>query len=164
MQRDRVHLKIGQFDDVDESDDPRAFAAHTDVVRSLDAVAAAKNWTDERLAGQRLRGRALDVGCGTGEDLPRLRDRLGGDAVVIGIDPSWTMLAEARDRQRREPMLPLVRADGAGLPFADHAFAGARVDRVLLHVPSPADVVGEMARVVAPGGAWSPWSRTSRRA
>lgn len=145
-------MKIGQFDEVDDSDDPGAFAAHTDVVRSLDAITAAKAWTDERLAGARLRGRALDVGCGTGEDLPRLQHLLGGDAVVIGIDPSRTMLAEARDRQRREPNLPLVRADGARLPFANHAFAGARVDRVLLHVPSPADVVGEMARVVAPGG------------
>ena len=47
------------------------------------------------------RGRALDVGCGTGRNLP-----LYGAAVrVVGLDPAWDSLRRAR---RRAPRVPLV--------------------------------------------------------
>jgi len=43
----------------------------------------------------------LDLGCGTGLNLPLLLDRVGADGHVIGVDRSSSMLAVARDRVRR---------------------------------------------------------------
>ena len=42
----------------------------------------------------------LDLGCGTGLNLPLLLDRVGADGHVIGLDRSSSMLAVARDRVR----------------------------------------------------------------
>jgi len=42
----------------------------------------------------------LDLGCGTGLNLPLLLDRVGPEGHVIGLDRSSSMLAVARDRVR----------------------------------------------------------------
>jgi ubiquinone/menaquinone biosynthesis C-methylase UbiE len=149
----RLAVRIRQFDDVDGSDDPLAFAAHTDRVRSLDAISEAKRWTYQMLLGLDTAARFLDVGCGTGEDLTALSDAIGEGGVVVGADKARAMLVEASDRVgvTRVRQL-LVQADAVSLPFTDGAFDGARVDRVLLHVRSPGAVVQDMARVVRVGG------------
>ena len=46
----------------------------------------------------------------------------------------------------------VVGGDGQALPFASAAFAGVWARAVLIHTPSPAAAVAEMARVVRPGG------------
>jgi ubiquinone/menaquinone biosynthesis C-methylase UbiE len=146
-------VRIREFDDVDDSDDPRAFVAHTDRVRSLDAITEAKRWTYQVLLEPDTTARLLDVGCGTGEDLTALRGAIGRGGVVVGADKARSMLVEASERAKATGLRqPLVQSDAAFLPFADGAFDGVRVDRVLLHVRSPGAVVQEMARVVRPGG------------
>ena len=146
-------VRIREFNDVDGSDDPLTFAAHTDRVRSLDAIAEAKRWTYEMLLDQDRAARFLDVGCGTGEDVTALRGATGVPGVTVGADKAFAMLVEASDRMVAAGVRqPLVQADAAVLPFADGAFDGARVDRVLLHVASPGAVVREMARLVRVGG------------
>jgi ubiquinone/menaquinone biosynthesis C-methylase UbiE len=64
------------------------------------------------LAGRRV----LDVGCGTGRHLVRIRE-LGGDPV--GLDLSPALLAEAA-----RTGAPLVRADMRALPFGGELFDG----------------------------------------
>jgi ubiquinone/menaquinone biosynthesis C-methylase UbiE len=146
-------VRIREFDDVDGSDDPLAFAAHTDRVRSLDAITEAKRWTYQMLLEPDTAAHFLDLGCGTGEDLTALRGAIGDGGVVVGADRARAMLVEASDRVGATRVRqPLVQADAAFLPFADGAFDGARVDRVLLHVRSPGAVLQEMARVVRAGG------------
>lgn len=141
-------MRIDEFERVDASDNPGALVAHTDSVRSLDAIRDAKRWTYGRLLEADPVARLLDVGCGTGEDLTALQAAID-DGGVVGVDSSAAMLDQAV--ARTEGGLLLVRAEGAALPFADGAFDGARIDRVLLHVSEPAAVVGELARVVRPG-------------
>lgn len=81
----------------------------------------------------------LEIGCGA---MPLTAERKG----AVGCDYSPHMLhAGAGD-------MPRLCADGARLPFADGAFAGAVSINVLEHVPSPAGLIAEAARVIAPGG------------
>lgn len=52
--------------------------------------------------GLRAGARALDVGCGTGLNLPLLVDRVGPQGAVVGVDASDAMLAQARARVARQ--------------------------------------------------------------
>lgn len=96
---------------------------------------------------------AIEIGCGLGLDAEALAARVGPTGRVVGIDASQDLIAEAT--RRTTPLgLPLSFQveDAQALSFADNSFDGARVDRVLQHLPDPAKAVREMARVVRPGG------------
>lgn len=82
------------------------------------------------LAAAAGEGIVLDLGCGTGNDLPHLGPR------VIGVDPAAAMLAEARASCTEAPLL---RAEAGALPFRPGALSGAWASKSLQHVPA-ADV------------------------
>jgi ubiquinone/menaquinone biosynthesis C-methylase UbiE len=77
----------------------------------------------------RLRARAVDalrlergdtvveVGCGTGANLPLLAREVGPTGTVIGIDRSRGVLKRARNNTRAYPQIELLRADGTELPI-----------------------------------------------
>ncbi|HEX5926816.1 MAG TPA: methyltransferase domain-containing protein [Baekduia sp.] len=90
----------------------------------------------------------LDVGCGTGDEVRLIADRVGATGRAIGVDLSEDLLAIARERTPADVHARFIAADAHALPFADNEFAAARVERTLLHVADPARVVREMARVV----------------
>lgn len=106
----------------------------------------------------------LDAGCGCGGTTCAL-DALGS-AVGIDLHPRALALAA-----RRGP-LRLTRASVASLPFRDDCFDAVVSVDLLYHraVPDDAAALGEIARVVRPGGAvllWLPayeWLRSSHDA
>jgi len=94
--------------------------------------------------------RVLDLACGAGRHLERLRDR-GYEAT--GMDLSATLLAEARLRPGVSGAI--VRGDMRALPFEDEAF-GALVNfftsfGYFLTAEEDLQVVGEIRRVLQPG-------------
>ncbi len=100
------------------------------------------------------RGGILDLACGTGRHAVVL-SRHG--TPVTGLDLSATLLARARERQA-EPAPGFVRADMRRLPFVSGAF-GAVVNFFTSfgYFDDAADdvrVVGEICRVLSPGGAF----------
>jgi SAM-dependent methyltransferase len=96
---------------------------------------------------------ALDVGCGAGDDLAALARVLGPEGRAVGVDASEDMLAAARKKTAGAPgAVEVLAADAASLPFEDHSFDRARADRVFQHVPDPSAALGEMIRVLRPGG------------
>jgi ArsR family transcriptional regulator len=98
--------------------------------------------------------RVADVGTGTGVLALELA-RLG--LSVVGVDNSSRMIQAAREKLEREQALTssveFREADAESLPLADGEVDAAFAHMVLHSVDSPAAVVGEMARIVAPGGA-----------
>ncbi len=90
--------------------------------------------------------RALDCGCGTGANLPMLREF--GSAV--GIDLTWAGLAFAHDRGERQ----VARASADALPFPDAGFDLVTSFDMLQCLPDAAERVAfrEIARVLRPGG------------
>jgi SAM-dependent methyltransferase len=99
--------------------------------------------------------RVLEVGCGSGVVVRDLAALVGPRGEVVGIDPSRSMLDAARALARTHPQRGRMRwrlGSGAALPFADARFDVALAITVLLHVPDPAAVAREMARVTRPGG------------
>lgn len=68
---------------------------------------------------------------------------------------AWTTAATSSARPTRHSHLPNIRfvtGDAHRLPYETGTLSAARVERVLMHVADPAQVIAEMARVVAPGG------------
>jgi SAM-dependent methyltransferase len=83
----------------------------------------------------------LDVGCGSGWLADHFSD-------YTGVDGSADAVREATARGRN-----VTQADvDEPLPFADASFEGAILKDLLEHVRDPVAVVGEVARVLRPGG------------
>jgi ubiquinone/menaquinone biosynthesis C-methylase UbiE len=99
--------------------------------------------------------RVLDAGCGGGRHLCEAFRRPGVE--VVGIDLCMEDLTRARG------FLHLMAAEQAGrwlvcrgdvqqLPFKDHSFDVVVCSEVLEHVADNRAAVGELARVLRPGG------------
>jgi ubiquinone/menaquinone biosynthesis C-methylase UbiE len=100
-------------------------------------------WRRWLVAG--ARGRTLDLGCGTGRNLPLLP----AGVVAVGLDPAWDSLARAR---QRAPGARLVQGSAEALPFRDSSFDTVASGLVLCSVLDPARALGEVRRVLRPGG------------
>lgn len=134
---------MSDFADVDATSDPRRLIAYLDVA----AVASGrmKHYVAAAHALRRPGKPVLDLGCGAGHDLALLQ-ALGVSSV--GTDISTVMVEAAATRTQ----LPVVRAAGEQLPFRGDAFAGCRIERVLMHVRAPETVLAEVFRCVEPDG------------
>ncbi|TQS24414.1 methyltransferase domain-containing protein [Microbispora hainanensis] len=96
-------------------------------------------------------GLVLDAGCGTGRAFPLLRDAVGPAGRVVGVDVTPEMIRSARDRGRADFGLLLI-ADAGRLPLRDGVADGVLASGLISHVPRPAAVLAELARVTRPGG------------
>ena len=100
------------------------------------------------LAGDVTGRRILDAGCGSGPLFAALRDR---GAVVTGIDKSAAMLELARRRLGDGADLQVADL-GSPLPFGNGAFDDAVASLVLHYLQDWDPVLGELRRVLRPGG------------
>lgn len=103
------------------------------------------------VAADRVGGRILELGVGTGISLPVF----GRHSRIVGIDISEPMLRKAQERVERENLTHvdgLSVMDAARLGFADASFDCAVAQFVITTVPDPEATLDELARVVRPGG------------
>jgi ubiquinone/menaquinone biosynthesis C-methylase UbiE len=97
----------------------------------------------------RAQGRVLEVAVGTGRNLPFYP----ADVSVTGIELSPAMLAIARQRAADLGAdVDLRTGDAQALPFDDQAFDTVVCALSLCTIPDPATAIGEMRRVLVPGG------------
>ena len=97
----------------------------------------------ERSAADALKGRVLDLACGTGEILRRVRAEFE-PRLAVGVDLFPGHL------RRADP--PVVHGDGFALPFADRTFDLVLVRHVMQALPDPVGLLKEARRVLRPGG------------
>jgi SAM-dependent methyltransferase len=104
-----------------------------------------------RLCGIGNEMAVLDLASGTGESACFLSEQFG--AHVVGVDHSELMVrqAEEKARARGRTRVTFQRADATHLAFADAAFDVAICECTLCLLDKQ-KVLGEMARVVKPGG------------
>ncbi len=86
----------------------------------------------------------LDMGCGTGGTLDRLREF----AQPVGLDLEPLALSLCRERGHGN----LVLASATALPFAEGTFDAAIALDVLEHIPDDKLAARELARALKPGG------------
>jgi phosphatidylethanolamine/phosphatidyl-N-methylethanolamine N-methyltransferase len=102
-------------------------------------------------AAERVGGRILEVGVGTGISLPDYarKNRL------FGVDICEPMLRKAKARVASGNLTNvelLAVMDGTRLAFADASFDVVVAQFVITAVPDPEGTLDEFARVVRPGG------------
>lgn len=90
----------------------------------------------------------LDLGCGEGNSVDLFR-ALAPGSQWVGLDVADS--AEARMRTRSDAEFHSF--DGEHIPFEDGRFDLVYCVQVLEHVPRPAPLLAEAARVLRPGGA-----------
>ena len=94
-------------------------------------------------------GRLLEVGVGTGKNMPYYP----AGARVVAIDLSPRMIRKAAAKARRLGReVDLVMADAQRLPFREDAFDGAAATFVFCSVPDAVAGLSEVKRVVKHGG------------
>lgn len=86
----------------------------------------------------------LDVGCGTGRALIRIRDK-APNVSIVGVEPS----AELRSIGHAKGLLDsqLIDGNGMNLAFADGSFDLVCEFGALHHIPKPSEAIAEMLRV-----------------
>ena len=96
---------------------------------------------------------AVDLGCGTGVNLAALREAVGAEGRVIGVDLTAGMVAEACRRVERRGWqnVRLVQSDAASFAYP------ARTDGVLATfsismMPDPERAIARAAEALAVGG------------
>lgn len=102
-------------------------------------------------AAERVGGRILEFGVGTGLALPSYKR----SNRLVGVDISEPMLQKARERVEKDGLRHvegLFLMDGAQLGFADNSFDVAIAQFVITVVPQPEKTLDELARVLKPGG------------
>ena len=93
---------------------------------------------------------AVDLGCGTGTVLERLRPHVG---TLIGVDGSPRMLEVSRRRfGERADGLSLRIGELEHLPLRDEEADFACINMVLHHLSEPERALAEIRRVLVPGG------------
>jgi phosphatidylethanolamine/phosphatidyl-N-methylethanolamine N-methyltransferase len=103
------------------------------------------------VAAERIGGRILEVGVGTGISLPHYSAK----STLFGVDISEPMLRKAR---RRVAELGLHNVEGLAvmdaehLEFPDNSFDVVVAQYVVTTVPNPEATLDEFARVLKPGG------------
>jgi ubiquinone/menaquinone biosynthesis C-methylase UbiE len=90
-------------------------------------------------------GRVLEVGCGTGLNLPLYAD----GCRPVAVDPDYAVLRAAR---RRAPDVPLAMARAEALPFRGGTFDTVVSSLVFCSVDDPRHGLAELGRVLRPGG------------
>jgi SAM-dependent methyltransferase len=116
---------------------------------AYDALMAVSEWAGlgrwRRWLVGGARGRTLDVGCGSGRNLPLY----AAGVRVVGLDPGWRNLQRAR---LRAPRVPLVQASAEALPFKHGAFDTVVSGLVFCSVPDPRKGLAEIKLVLARNG------------
>lgn len=103
-----------------------------------------------RQFGALMSGETLEIGVGTGLNLPFYAPAV---THAAGVDLSEEMLARARERAAGLPFpTSFVQADATSVPFPDAAFDTVAISLALCTIPDPAQALREAARVCRPEG------------
>ena len=103
-------------------------------------------WRKEVFSG--LEGRVLEVGVGTGKNIPYYPD----DCEIVGIDISSKMLSHAKKRAAGKKNVSLLVMDAEHMGFVDDCFDYVITTFVLCSIPDPVSALTEMKRVCKPEG------------
>lgn len=107
-----------------------------------------------RVLVPRLRERILEIGPGTGFYTLDLAEWVGPEGAVEIFDLQREMLDHAMRRARERELSNVVptKGDATDLPYEDDSMDAVVLTAVLGEIPDREAAIGEIARVLRPGG------------
>jgi len=119
--------------------------------------AAIQRWYEaawlERLGGRVQGMRVLEVGCGRGVGTEIILDRFGaGEVHAFDLDPDMVDLARKRLARYEGKRVRLETGDVTAIREDDSSFDAVFDFGIIHHVPDWAAAVGEVVRILRPGG------------
>jgi ubiquinone/menaquinone biosynthesis C-methylase UbiE len=108
----------------------------------LDQIGVARGWW------------TIDVGCGPLGILDLLAERTGPGAEVIGLERDPDMIDFGRElmAERRLDSVQLIQGDARRTEMPTDSFDLAHARLLLVNLPDPEEVVGELVSIARPGG------------
>jgi SAM-dependent methyltransferase len=94
----------------------------------------------------------LDVGCGAGQTILQLVERLGSAGRVIGVDVAPRVLAVARARTARLSQVTLLQEDAVSLAFPDMSLDSIYSRFGMMFFADPIAAFANMRRMLRHGG------------
>jgi phosphatidylethanolamine/phosphatidyl-N-methylethanolamine N-methyltransferase len=138
-------------DELDKAGIARAYARWAPFYDIIFGAVFARGRRASIAAAERIGGRILEVGVGTGLSLPDY----SASSRLIGVDYSEPMLRKAKSRVAERHLgnvEALAVMDAGHLGFKDAAFDVVVGQYVITAVPDPEVTLNEFARVLRPGG------------
>jgi phosphatidylethanolamine/phosphatidyl-N-methylethanolamine N-methyltransferase len=96
----------------------------------------------------------LEVGCGRGNSFEPIREDVGSNGIVVGLDVSQGMTETSHDRIRNAGWrnVHAIHSDARHPPVADGVFDAAYAAMSLSAVPDPKRAVKAVKEALRPGG------------
>ncbi len=117
--------------------------------RFMDRIERAGAAEHRRRLVEEVRGEVLEIGAGTGKNLPLY----GAAERVVALEPDPAMRARAHTAaQEAQVLVEVVEGDAIALPFPDASFDTVVFSLVLCTVPDMEQALAEARRVLRPGG------------
>ncbi|GAA5059078.1 class I SAM-dependent methyltransferase [Nocardia callitridis] len=97
-----------------------------------------------------LHGRVVEIGFGSGLNVPFYPETVATVSAVEPADLGWRLAADRRAAAK----VPIERAglDGQSLPFPDNSFDTALSTWTMCTIPDIATALAQLRRVLVPGG------------
>jgi len=140
-----------QGDELDKGTIARAYARWAPIYDLVFGAVFERGRQAAIVAAERIGGRILEVGVGTGISLPDY----ARTNRLVGVDLSEPMLRKAQERvvaHRLENVEALAVMDAERLGLPDDCFDVVVAQYVITAVPHPERTLDEFARVLKPGG------------
>jgi demethylmenaquinone methyltransferase/2-methoxy-6-polyprenyl-1,4-benzoquinol methylase len=134
-------------------------ARHYDLTANLYYLLGFREWRYRKRAVRSLQlapgDTVVEIGCGTGLNFGLLRDAVGPNGRIVGVDMTEAMLAKAlaRIQQKGWQNIELVHSDVGSYDFPA-GLSGILSTFALTLVPEYDDVIARGAKALAPGGRW----------
>jgi phosphatidylethanolamine/phosphatidyl-N-methylethanolamine N-methyltransferase len=137
--------------DLDQGTIARAYARWAPIYDLVFGAVFERGRNAAIAAAERIGGRILEVGVGTGICLPDYSRTI----QLVGVDYSEPMLRKAQERvaeHKLDNVEGLAVMDAQRLGFPDASFDAVVAQYVITAVPNPEATLDEFARVLKPGG------------
>ncbi|MCI0184355.1 MAG: demethylmenaquinone methyltransferase [Acidibacillus sp.] len=132
-------------------------AGRYDVMNSILSFNQHKLWRKFTMRKMNVRkgAKCLDLATGTADWAISLADTTGKEGHIVGLDFCQEMLDVGETKVKRRGLtdrIELIRGNAMDIPYQDSMFDYVTIGFGLRNMPDIPRVIGEMKRVVKPGG------------